>query len=103
MTRAIRGHKSLQLAVVATILCIGGQIACTTLPHPEPAPADEPTVEAACQRLRDIGCEAGEPTPDGATCEQWMSALNDLPGPSQDLACIASASTCEAADACGTQ
>lgn len=103
MTRVISSHKSLQIGLVATILCIAGQISCTTLPSPEPPPSGEPTVEAACERLRDIGCEAGEPTPDGATCEEWMSALNDLPGTDQDLACIASASTCEAADACGTR
>jgi hypothetical protein len=73
------------------------QIAATCSTHPvEP----EPGCEAACQRMRELGCEEGNPTPEGATCEEICieaerSGLADV-----DTKCIVELEACGSYDVC---
>ena len=94
----------MRLAAVLTTVAL---TACN-LPSPNPVPpppppvdVDAPDVERVCNRLRQLGCRAGETTPEGATCEDVLrnAAQNgiDLVG---DVECVESASTCEQASAC---
>lgn len=42
-------------------------------PAPVPSPLEpvpEPTCATACEKQRALGCELGEPTPEGSTCEE---------------------------------
>ena len=64
-------------------------------------PADATEIERVCTRLRDLGCKAGQPTANGATCEEYITnAVEngiDLIG---DVECIEAATTCDAAEDC---
>lgn len=85
------------LAVVVALYLL----ACSP-PHPAPPPAPgDPTCPAACSHLRELGCEAGQPTQAGEPCEAWCEELEAMPGPGLELGCIATAPSCSAADACG--
>ena len=61
-----------------------------------PAPAD-PTSDPegcanACENLRDLGCEEGEPTDAGASCEDvCLNGMNEL----YDLPCLAEVLYCD--------
>jgi hypothetical protein len=57
---------------------------------------------AACTNLRARKCPAGAPTPEGATCESvCVNALRSGIAP-LDTQCLAHASSCAAADRCGS-
>lgn len=65
-----------------------------------PPPAETPeTCAAACSRFRVLGCEEGDPTPEGKTCEDVCTAAGSA-HVSLDTACVTRASSCEAARAC---
>lgn len=77
--------------------------ACNT-PNPPPPRVlpngEKATCAGACERLRELGCEEGEPTPDGDTCEDvCFNALN-VPAARLDVACLQTAPSCEAARNC---
>lgn len=72
-------------------------LSCAAAPE-HPTPAD---YESACGWYRAHGCLMGEPTPDGATCEEVIANAAveniDLTGP---WSCIEAAQTCDQAYAC---
>lgn len=56
---------------------------------------------SACTHLRSLACEAGQPTPHGATCE--VVCDNARSGPVEArwaTSCIAHAPDCSSADSC---
>jgi hypothetical protein len=55
---------------------------------------------AACARLGVLSCEAGKPTPDGATCEQVCSNVQASGLNRINTECIAAADSCAAAEEC---
>lgn len=69
------------------------------LPQPSPAPVVADCVRA-CEQLQSLGCPAGEPTPSGKLCTDWICAG----GPAaHNTQCIAAAESCEAAEECAEE
>lgn len=68
---------------------------------PRPIPEKPSDIERVCNHLRSMQCEAGKPTPEGATCEEVITNAAtqgiDLAG---DVACVEAATSCKAADEC---
>ncbi len=63
-------------------------------------PVSDEGCAPACAHLAELGCDAGKPTPDGASCESvcrnvQASGLNRI-----NTACIMSAASCGAAEGC---
>ena len=69
--------------------------------HSVPAETPE-TCASACTRFRELGCEEGDPTPEGKTCEdvctQAGAAHIEL-----DTACVVRSSSCDEARSCGAE
>jgi hypothetical protein len=69
-------------------------------PRPSALDAGEPC-DTSCQRYRQLGCEEGQPTSNGHTCEEVCNNAAksgiDLAGPSS---CTADAGTCKEVEAC---
>ena len=89
-------------AIGAALLVL---IACRAPSSPTPSPQDAtPPVDAgpldaACERLRALGCPEGQPTPAGRACSDHLRDLDALvPVPA---ACLAAAKSKDAARACG--
>jgi len=63
---------------------------------PEPIPEHVTTCETACENQRDLGCELGEPTPEGTTCEEVCqnSEQSGIPGLAWDVDALTQATTC---------
>jgi hypothetical protein len=76
--------KTLLLAVALVAVQCGA---------PKPAPSSV-TCSDACKNLSRLGCEEAQPTASGASCEEVCQNA-ELP-----VACIAQASSCDAANAC---
>lgn len=55
---------------------------------------------AMCENLRKRHCEAGAPTPKGASCEAVCTNIESSGYASENPRCQATAASCEAADAC---
>ncbi len=79
-------------------------VACDRPPPepPEPPPIVEddagsvepaPSCDTACSYLRDRECEAGNPTPSGATCEQVCENTSSTPM-EWDVVCLTDALGC---------
>lgn len=60
-------------------------------------PAD---CKAACDHLRSLGCEEGNPTPKGATCEDVCNSVESSGTVTLDPGCVANIAKCEEIDAC---
>lgn len=78
---------------------------CWQLPEPAPPPDPEgpPPTEGecarACDRFRELGCEEGDPSPGGVTCEQVCENAAEE-GVSLPAACVVGADSCDAARSC---
>lgn len=71
---------------------------CSVDAGPAPVPA---TCATACVHLRELGCDLGEPTPRGATCERVCAEVQaHNAGAGFDPRCLAHVSTCADADEC---
>lgn len=88
----------------AALLFVFATAHCDAPEIPTPArevPVERSEVGRVCDRLRDLECKAGEPTPEGATCEEVISNAAaegiDLVG---DVDCVEAATSCDAADHC---
>jgi hypothetical protein len=67
-------------------------------------PAERPDdgCAAACAQLRALGCDEGEPSPEGKSCETVCRVAAEA-GIALGTACVATASSCEAARACNEE
>jgi len=54
----------------------------------------------ACDRLRELGCEASQPTAKGASCETVCENVQASGIVEWDLTCRTAAASCEAVDEC---
>lgn len=57
-------------------------------------PDDTDKCPAACERLRALGCEEGEPLSDGTTCEKFCLDTQKA-GHSLNPSCVMTISTCD--------
>ncbi len=92
MGRTTRGL--IIFSAVALAAACGGH-----LPTPR-KPARPDLCAAACSHLRDLGCPEGEPTPGGATCEDWCTAVEDSGAATLNPECLAGVKSCSEVDAC---
>lgn len=77
-------------------------VACERTADPTPeSPPEKTDEERVCEWFRAHGCEMGEPTPEGATCEAVLAnaAENDI-DLTGDVRCVLSAPDCATADRC---
>lgn len=66
-------------------------------PAPVPVPPPEPVgppCELACVRMRELGCEEGQPTPKGDSCEEWLCAAVEAAIVDLKPACLATIADC---------
>ncbi len=81
--------KAGDVILVAAVMLIGAR--CLPSPDPDPNTPD-PSCVAACTHLRDLGCEEGQPTDDGATCEEVCeNGMSER----YDLGCVAEVIYCD--------
>ena len=66
-------------------------------PH---VPDDTDQCPAACERLRELGCEEGDPLEDGTTCEVFCQETQDT-GHALNPTCIKAIDSCGQIEACG--
>jgi hypothetical protein len=78
---------------VRALLVALALLGCAPLPPVPPTPGDA-SCGTACARARELGCRHGAPSPGGVTCEQTCDALLEVQP--VDLACLTSATSCEA-------
>jgi len=80
------------LALLAFLLLL---CACEDpVPTPTPVdPADETSCPAACEHLRELGCEEGEPLEDGTTCETFCVETQEQ-GHALRPSCVVTITTC---------
>lgn len=65
--------------------------------RPEPPPAPPGSCATACNHLRELGCEEGQPTPGGAICEEVCA---DGMADRYRLGCVADLDACEDIEDC---
>lgn len=70
------------------------------VPVPPVPPIDGATCDTACDRLRELGCEAAQPTPAGESCEAVCENVQASGIVKFDLDCRSTAPSCDAIDAC---
>lgn len=84
-----------------TLAFLALALACGPLPPPAPPPEGKPELcAAACSRMRSLGCEEGEPTPAGSTCEEWCENVERSGTVSLGPACLAAIQSCGEINAC---
>lgn len=95
------------LLLAGAIISFVGVAGCPITPvptPPPPTPTDGPaTCRDACARLLILHCPAGEPTPEGASCEKVCEnhqKQTETLGLSWDLNCVTMAMSCAIADDC---
>lgn len=84
-----------------TLLLLG--MILTACPRPVPVPhppEDTDQCPAACERLRELGCEEGSPLEDGTTCEQFCIDTQES-GHALNPTCVKSINSCEEIESCG--
>lgn len=89
-----------------SLVALAALTACSPSPTPiapvEPLDAARPPAcGSACEHLRALGCTLGKPTPRGASCETVCDNVQvENAGAGFPTACLSTAKTCAAADAC---
>lgn len=92
---------TLTLAFVVACACSPSVDPPVTPPKERPEPGSEADCASACDHLRALGCEEGQPTPGGATCETVCNNVEQSGATTLDVGCVATAETCDAARSCG--
>lgn len=87
-------------SVLIGLLLVSLVVSCGA-PVPQPRPLPQAKIEScadACEALRAYGCELGEPTKRGKTCESLCenSKANAVPF----ISCVDGFTSCEAAERC---
>lgn len=91
--------RSVHTFILISLLCLplAGCPKPTPVPNPPP---DTDKCPAACEKLRSLGCEEGQPLEDGTTCEQFCQATQDA-GHWLNPTCIMSIESCGEIEDCG--
>jgi hypothetical protein len=66
---------------------------------PEPRPPATASCASMCDRMRSLGCEEGEPTEGGASCEMYCENAQASPSP-LPVACMTQVRSCEQVPRC---
>lgn len=82
------------------VLPLLAAVACFQKPPAEEPKGEPEACPAACAKLRELGCEEAEPTPNGATCEDVCKSIETSNLVSVGPACVARAETCESVGEC---
>jgi len=77
------------------LLSIAG---CPRWSPPDDPPKPVAACEAACARLVELGCDAGQPTPEGTTCVQVCEDTERTGWTTMHPDCVAEAASCEEAE-----
>ena len=86
--------------LAALCACLWLSACVTTQRPPDGPPVPDAGCAAACDTLRRLDCPAGAPL-DGLPCEGVCAAVEvEIPG-AWHSACVAGATSCMQADACG--
>jgi len=86
--------------LLALCACLWLSACVTTQRPPDGPPVPDAGCAAACDTLRRLDCPAGAPL-DGLPCEGVCAAVEvEIPG-AWHSACVAGATSCMQADACG--
>lgn len=87
------------MKVIAIAAVLAGACSSAVI---QPKPPHEASCADACAHLRALGCESGELTDDGASCEDVCENLEaaNLPGARWPVSCVLGAESCSAADRC---
>lgn len=89
--------------LVGVTLIVIAVTACSDQQIPDPViPTDTDRCPAACERMRELGCEEGEPLPDGTPCEIFCA---DVQGAGFPLfpSCLEKIDSCTEIDDCATK
>lgn len=81
------------VSTLVTILCLTGCIWGPSIPATPVIPKDT-NCPAACQHFRDLGCEEGDPLPDGTTCEKFCEDTQAA-GHALRPSCIMTLTSCD--------
>jgi hypothetical protein len=80
---------------------LGGILACTPTPAPEPPKPDQPGCAEACANMRDLGCDLAKPTPRGASClDVCRRVAEEQMGIGFNAPCLARVMSCEETENC---
>jgi len=95
------------LAVITILMLVGCPPpkpcdTCPLPPNPDFPDAGDPRTacQKACAHFRELKCEEGQPTKDGATCETICENMQTTHLISYDLDCAAKAPTCDVISTC---
>jgi hypothetical protein len=83
--------------------CSSGRSSSSNQSTTAPAPlrdAPQASVAAVCEHYRILGCEGGKPTPAGVPCEVVLTNAIASGMLRLNMDCRASATSCQAVDAC---
>lgn len=83
---------------IASLFLTGAQCQVRNVPVPTD-PGDSDLCAPACEHLRDLGCEEGDPLEDGTTCEMFC-LQTQTKGHRLNLPCVIQISSCEDLFAC---
>ena len=88
------------IAIFLTSIALTGLLlACGPRPIPH-IPPDTAQCSAACENLRAIGCEEGEPLSDGTSCEKFCVDTQNS-GHWLNPTCVKDITSCDDIEACG--
>lgn len=88
------------VSVIAFVVVALSMSACATTPPPNPPPPGEATCADACKRMKELSCDAADPTPEGMSCEALCLEISSSELLSWDVECMVRAKSCDAVDAC---
>lgn len=89
-------------ALLLFVLALAG---CPREPQdpPPPTPVPPPAPDAcgpACERFREFGCPEGQPTPQGAPCEEFCRNAEESGAITLNPLCVLGSQTCDEARRC---
>ncbi len=94
-------HAGLVASVLSAMLLAGTCNQDVEPVRPKPVDAGTPAdCSAACQHMRELGCEEGKPTPGGATCEDVCNNVEGSGTVTLNPACVVGISRCDQIESC---
>lgn len=84
--------------LMVSVLMVG--CSASPPPHPSPEPPAPEACVVACERLQELGCPEGDPTPAGASCVEVCRATETSGLVTLRPACVARIQSCEAIEGC---
>jgi len=92
-------HQDLLSVYGGLLFLLALVISCGPKPLPN-VPPDTDQCAAACEHLRELGCEEGKPLEDGTSCEKFCEDTQNS-GHWLNPTCVKDIMSCSEIDACG--